>query len=171
MFLDLGTASWPALLRAAERASLAIADGGRVLAVSTQALSAAHGSRRAAGDPWLMIWPSGDVDQGPVGGDRGGRGDYVIALGGDEPIGASAWGLVTAKRDGGMGVCWVTCAFGSWDRGLRRGEVRLDPQWPYGSRSQGAAGVAAEAVYWLMNAAVLERLHSLGAMGGQPASL
>jgi hypothetical protein len=161
MLVDLGTTSWPALTRAADRAAFAAADGGRVLAFSTQPLSAAHGARRAAGDPWLMIWVGGDDARLTAG-----REDFVIALGGGESIGSAAWGRAEALRRAGRGVCWVTCAFGSWDRGLRRGELRLDPQWPYGAGADGAAGVAAEAVYWLLNAAVLERLRELGVVRG-----
>lgn len=160
---DLGTASWPTLVRAAERAALAIADGGRVLAVSTQPLTAAHAARHAAGDPWLMIWAP---DAAAAAHD-----DFVIAFGGDEAIAPADWGMNHALRRAGRGVCWVTCAFGSWDRGLRRGELRLDPRWPYGSAAEGTAGVMAETVYWLLSAAMLERLHDLGVMRGLAAAL
>ncbi len=169
---DMATASWPSLVRAADRAATTIADGGRVLAVSTQPLVAAHARRRLAADPLLILWTHPDqVDRVAPGGD-----DMVLAFGADEPVGAAAWGQPAAIRRAGRGVCWITCAFGSWDARLKRGEWRLDPRWPYGDgliarpvvnardrdhRMAPAAGVVAETIYWLLNAAVLERLDQL----------
>ncbi len=162
---DLGTTSWPSLVRAADRAALAIADGGRVLAVSTRPLTAAHAARRTSGDPWLVIWMDHDGAVSPT------RDDFVIALGGDEPVGSAQWGRGTSLRRAGRGVCWVTCAFGAWDRGLRRGEMRLDPQWPYGASADSVAGVMTETVYCLLSAAMLERLHDLGVIRSRPTAL
>lgn len=183
---DVGSTAWPALVRTAERAAVTIADGGRVMAVATQPLVAAHARRRLSGDPWLMLWFDGGADGGSDGGSGRravghpppSRDDMVIAFGGDEPVGGDAWGRPDLMRQAGRGVCWITCGFGVWDKGLRRGEWRLDPQWPFGEGliarpgtkvghhrpvMAPASGVVAETLYWLLNAAVLECLEGLTA--------
>ena len=169
---DVGTASWPAIVGTAERAAGAVMDGGRAFVAVDHPYVSHHAGRRLAGDrgPRVLTRLTGASTTDLI--VQPGRGDFVLAIGTDQPPGDEAWGSPDAFRAASRGVTWLTIAGGLGGEGEREGEIVLDPRWPIGDalvevpgvasgpadggaqRLGAASGVVAETILWAIQAQV-----------------
>ena len=169
---DVGTASWPALVRTAERAGDTVIEDGQVyLRVGGPYVAYHHGGQLAA-DPDIFVRLDHDgsdpADATP------GANDLVIAIGQSAPPGTDWWGQPQMLRQAGRGVSWIVSAYLTKPRDLRRREIVVDQRWPEGDALVSAAGydvrlcpassVVAEAILWAITAeanARIEQYHSI----------
>lgn len=133
---DIGGRGWRHVSAAAARVRTSARYGGAVWVQPGAGFPGAALSEAAVATPgvrWMSVsLPQERLGDAPMPQAWPGRGDFVIAVGVDEPAGSGDWGDVRAMRRAELGVAWVTA--GRWTSGERmpRRDLVLDPFAPLG---------------------------------------
>ena len=172
LLLDLGTASWKQIAQTASRASNTLIDGDRVFIRAGGRYVPYHIDGQLPSDPDLFISLHHDGSDPNLPAPQ--TGDFVIAIGNNEPAGSDWWGEPELLRQASRGVAWIINAYNTRPADLEENELLVDLWVPvgdclvkvhnYDTRIGPADSFAAETVLWLITAQVYSDLVSWQAL-------
>lgn len=168
LLLDVSTASWPALERAADAVAGTKMDGGKVWLYAMGHYVPYHAAGQLAADPGLytpLSFAAGSAEPD--------MGDYALAIGYAWPPeglydNRPVWEKPDVIRRAGRGVAWVISGYLTRGSDLAFDEVLVDQQWAEGDalvtvpgydvRICPGSGVVAEAMLWAITAEARQRV-------------
>lgn len=161
---DVGTAEWPHLVNASNRAANAWKDGGIAYLYAMGHYPPYHHAGQLAADPRVFtpMNPGGKMTGKPA------ENDFVIAIGYCKPPEAMMapkrfwWDDPDLMRQAGRGVAWVAASFDFTPDDVKKNEIVVDQRWGpgdaivavkgYDVKIAPSSGVVAEAMMWMITA-------------------
>lgn len=159
---DVGTISWPAMIRTTDHLFEVLADGGTAYIYVTAHYPPHHFGDKLALDPGVLtlLNPRGKGAVRPV----AGQADAILALGYCMPPYSSFFGKRETFDNAGRGTAWVITRYDTMDSDLGPKDVLVDQHWAKGDaivQIPGydvnvfpASGIITETIAWAVIAQV-----------------
>ena len=168
VLLDIGTSSWPQIVRTVNRAYDTKKSGGTVWLRAGGRYLPYHLGGKLNNDQELFTLLTHDGSNPNL--PAPGMNDFVIAVGEHETAGSWEWGEPELLRKAGRGVTWIVNGYNTQDADLKRREVLIDLWAPVGDTAIKVddydvklgpiSGITGEAVTWMIAAELAGRMQS-----------
>ncbi len=166
VLLDIGTSSWRAVAKTANRAYTTRTNDGTIWLRAGGRSLPYHSGSILKNDPGIftLLTHDGSNPKLPAPGNN----DMLIAVGDHETAGSWEWGEPELLRKAGRGVTWIVNGYNTQRADLDYGEVMIDLWAPvgdsvvriknYDANLGPVSGITSEAVTWMIAAEVAGRM-------------